>query len=204
MQQDKIIGLLTVLGFSPENGKVNYYSKKYNNYSINVDLQNEKIIYNNPIEVKDDTTSNFSKDENFVVLECVNRLLDLGYEPQNIILEYKWSVGHANSGGKLDILVKDKNDKTYLMIECKTFGKEHKKEKDKMLKDGGQLLAYFQQDKNAQFLCLYSSELQGNDIIFENDIVVVKDEWKQLNNKVDIFDYCAKKMETKILNKWYI
>ena len=33
------------------------------------------------------TTQNFSQAENWVVLECVDRLLEKGYKPQNIILE---------------------------------------------------------------------------------------------------------------------
>ena len=34
--------------------------------------------------------------------------------------------------GKLDILVMDKDDKAYLMIECKTWGDEYEKEKKKI------------------------------------------------------------------------
>ena len=39
-----------------------------------------------------------------MVLECVDRLLEKGYKPQNIILEKTWAAGHGTSG-RLDICV---------------------------------------------------------------------------------------------------
>ncbi len=53
--------------------------------------------------------------------------------------------------GKLDILVY-KDAAAYLVIECKTWGTEYDKEKKKMLRDGGQLFSYLQQDKSACYL----------------------------------------------------
>lgn len=55
---------------------------------ITVDFRNEKIIYpeDKRFKVNVATTTNFSEPENFVVLECVNRLLDKGYRPENIEL----------------------------------------------------------------------------------------------------------------------
>jgi type I restriction enzyme M protein len=52
------------------------YFKKYHDSSIiEVDCEKKDIIYLN-IECESKTTSNFSQPENFVVLECVDRLLD--------------------------------------------------------------------------------------------------------------------------------
>lgn len=48
------------------------------------------------------TTTNFSEPENFVVLECVNRLLDKGYRPENIELERTWTLGHEQ---KVDVQI---------------------------------------------------------------------------------------------------
>lgn len=33
----------------------------------------------------------------------------MGYNPNHIELEPKWKVGHGASGGRADILIKDKN-----------------------------------------------------------------------------------------------
>lgn len=76
-------------------GFINTTNEKYDkNYSsssctITVDLKNEKIIYpeDKGFKVNVATTTNFSEPENFVVLECVDRLFDKGYRPENIELE---------------------------------------------------------------------------------------------------------------------
>lgn len=71
------------------------YEKYYpfSDCSITVDFKNEKIIYpeDKGFKVNVATTINFSEPENFVVLECVNRLLDKGYRSENIELERTWS-----------------------------------------------------------------------------------------------------------------
>ncbi len=59
------------------------------NYTIAIDFTNERIIYPEGVEADRDTTKNFSANENFVVLECVVRLLKIGYKPENIMLEPK-------------------------------------------------------------------------------------------------------------------
>ena len=138
------------------------------------------------------TTSNFSQAENMVVLECVNRLLEKGYKPNDLILEKSWASGHKKSE-YLDILVL-KDNKAHTMIECKTFGKEHSKEKANMLKlklDGqpdGQLWAYADRENNdVKILCLYSSHLVNDIIEFSNDIIEFKDSWRTLNSR-DVFE----------------
>ena len=50
-------------------------------YTIVVDFAGKgKITYPDGVIVNDETTSNLTKNENFVVLECVYRLLKLGYK----------------------------------------------------------------------------------------------------------------------------
>lgn len=77
------------LGFAPKDGVVNVYQKTYkqHDYFIEIDFSNEQICYGDLIGADCKTTQNFSQAENWVVLECVNRLLEKGYKPQNIILE---------------------------------------------------------------------------------------------------------------------
>ncbi len=59
----------------------------------------------------------------WVVLECVNRLLEKGYKPENITLEKTYPSEHGHSG-RLDICVSHADGSEYLLIECKTWGKE--------------------------------------------------------------------------------
>lgn len=102
------------------------------------------------------TTSNFSQAETIVVLECVCRLLEQGYPPENISLEEPYKVGHDFK--YLDVIVR-KDGAPYLMIECKTAGNEYKSETVKIRKDGGQVLSYFAQDRSAEWLIVYASDL---------------------------------------------
>lgn len=174
--------VLSSLGFS-KSGDI--FSKNYAvGVDISVDFKTEKIIYPKEIKKGDETTSNFSGPENFVVLECVNRLLEKGYKAKHIELEPRWRLGReSKKSGKADIIVKNHKDKTYIMIECKTFGNEYKKEWNNMNNYGGQLFSYFQQDKDAKFLCLYTSDFSNNQIIFDNKIISTTDDDEVLARK---------------------
>lgn len=184
--------LLLILGYKEIHSGI--FNKRYkNNYSININFEKEKIFYidnnfNKNIKLGDETTSNFENSENFVVLECVDRLLEKGYSPDSITLEKKWEMGRKEKG-KLDILV-SKDNVSYLMIECKTWGSEFNKEYKNMLdKKGGQLFSYYNQDRNAEYLCLYTSRLNDNDKIeYKNEIVKIDEELKTLANVEEIYN----------------
>jgi len=171
IKKENIKELINILGFKPQEGDKEIYYKNYpkhKDYVLKVDFEKEKIEYGTKIKLGDLTTSNFENSENFVVLECVDRVLEKGYAPEKLSLEHKWLMGRKEKG-KLDILVHDKDDKTYLMIECKTWGDEYEKEKKKMQRDGGQLFSYFQQDTAAKYLCLYASKVLNGEIKYTNE-----------------------------------
>lgn len=184
--------LLKTLDYKEIKENKNLWFKKYEDYTIVVDFEKEKILYqdknsNKKIELGDETTSNFENSENFVVLECVDRLLKKGYKPESITLEKKWEMGKKEKG-KLDILV-SQNNKSYLMIECKTWGKEFEKEHSNMLnRKGGQLFSYYNQDRNAEYLCLYTSRLnERKKVEFQNKIVKIDEEFRSLANVEEIY-----------------
>ncbi len=180
--------LIKKLGFIPKENTSAIFHKKYaDNYSIEIDFENEKINFGDLIKFDVKTTQNFSQAENWVVLECVDRLLEKGYSPKNIGLEKVFPSGHGTSG-RLDILVSRDDGTAYLMIECKTYGAEFDKEFNKLKKDGGQLFTYFQQDKNADILMLYASELHGKEIIYRNEIIKIEDDYRQTGNVKDFYD----------------
>lgn len=189
MEENKIKELLNFLNYTPKNDTNNIYIKKYtahNNYEIQIDFNNKKINYGNEIVIGNATTSNFYKPENFVVLECVDRLLEKGYKPKNIELEKIYPSGHGHSGN-LDILVYSEEHIPYLMVECKTAGTEYNKEHNKMIKDGGQLFTYYALDRATKYLCLYSSVFNNGRIEYKNSIVPVSSEWKQLSSSQEIY-----------------
>ncbi len=179
--------LILSLGFKPKESTVGIFQKKYNGYAIDIDFENSIFNYGKKIKGESKTTQNFSQMENWVVLECIDRLLEKGYLPQNIVLEKTWRTGHGTSG-RLDILVTRDNGTAYLMIECKTWGIEFEKEFKNLERNGGQLFTYFQQDKDAEILMLYTSQLQGKNVEFKNTIVKIEDDYRQAGNVKDFFE----------------
>ena len=160
--------LLLSIGF--EKAAVgDYYKRTYNLCDVVVDFDNRKIIYPEAkgFKVHDKTTSNFEHDENFVVLECVCRLLDKGYRPEHIELEPRWTLGHDPKGGKADILVRDEKGNVLLIIECKTAGTEFNKEKKNTEEDGGQLFSYWQQENATRWLALYASDWKDDALAYK-------------------------------------
>lgn len=178
---------IAALGFVPKDGTNGIYHKIYVDYIIEVDFEKQSINYGNSIIAESKTTQNFSQLENFVVLECVDRLLIKGYKPQNIILEKTWPSGHGTSG-RLDICVNREDGAPYMLIECKTYGKEYNKELAKIHKDGGQLFTYFQlSGGKADVVMLYASELKGSKIAYANEIIKIEDDYRNGDVK-DIYE----------------
>lgn len=209
---ENIKSIIKQIGFTAENGRDGVYVKYYGNhgnYIIRVNFNTQKIEYraddideSNGINWGDSTTCNFEKSENFVVLECVDRLLVKGYPPKSITLEKKYPLGRQLKG-KLDIVVTDDNDKAYLMIECKTWGNEFTKEHKKMLKDGGQLFSYYSLDRSAKYLCLYASRYVEDNIDYKSEIIPVDELWLELSNTKEIFDHWNKNFKDNgIFEEW--
>ncbi len=198
---------IQVLGFKPKENTTGIFYKKYSksdNYEIQVDFEKENFNFGDKIKAESKTTQNFSHAENWVVLECVNRLLEKGYQPQSITLEKTWATGHGTSG-RLDILVSRNDGTAYLMIECKTWGAEFDKELKKIEKDGGQLFTYFQQDKNADILMLYASEFEKIEANYKNVIVKIEEDYRQTGNVKDLFERWNKLPKTNgIFENWAV
>ena len=107
--KDNIKKILHTLMFE-QNGDV--FTKSYEGVEtpLRVDVVNERFYYSEiGITVGRDTTSNFSEPENFVVFECIDRLLSMGYNPKYIELEPAWKLGHTQKGGYADIWVRTHN-----------------------------------------------------------------------------------------------
>jgi len=169
--------LVEYLGFKKI--KKNIYSTEFvaTGCELRVDFDREVLIYPEALgfTVNERQTCNFNAPENFVVFECVYRLLSKGYRPDHIELEPKWKLGHGASGGRADILVKDNNGDAFLIIECKTYGAEFDSEWKTMLLNGGQLFSYYQQEKSTQYLCLYTADILNVTSIYSSYIIAVRD-----------------------------
>lgn len=182
--KNNLKSMLNTIGFSKfSNDKFEKYYP-FSDCSVIVDFGGDKIIYpeDKGFKVNVATTTNFSEPENFVVLECVSRLLDKGYRPENIELERTWTLGHEQKSGRADICVSDQNGKMLFIVECKTFGSEYNKEMKNILSDGGQLISYWQQERGCRWLVLYASNINdNNEIEYTTDSIDCSDDENILN-----------------------
>lgn len=173
---DNLQALLIKLGYKQEEQRYvyNFESK----CKIVVDFENEQILY--PVEqglvVNERQTCNFSDNENFVVLECVHRLLEKGYKPQHIELERRWTLGHLQKSGRADICVMNATGNDLLFIvECKTYGNEFDNALKTLKNDGGQLFSYYQQERSTKWLMLYASDIDNDKVLHQVSTVPVFD-----------------------------
>lgn len=144
---------------------------------LKVDFKAQKLIY--PIDkgfkIGGDFTTSFKQNENFVVFECVHRLFAKGYQPQHIELEPTWTIGHTSSGGRADIMIKNNNGKSLLIIECKVAGQEFKKEWNRTLVNGGQIFSYAKQAGSTEFIALYTSDFEDDELKHTYYLITLKD-----------------------------
>ena len=182
MIKNNFFSLLQKLGF---NKKGDVYIKNFGEFELKADFKEEKLLYPESLKVNDLTTSNFSKPENFVVFECVHRLLEKGYNPKHLEIEPKWSLGHLKKSGKADIGIKDNNGKNLVIIECKTYGDEYEKAHKLTKLDGGQLFSYAA-NSGSEYIALYTSDENAN---FEYFLISLKDNKSYLENNPSLKSY---------------
>ena len=167
------------------------YIKKFKelNTELKVDFTKQELIYpeKDGLTVNDKTTSNFSSNENFVVFECVHRLLSQGYHPKHIELEKEWQLGHTGKSGKADVFITDNAGQSLLIIECKTAGAEYTKAIKILENDArNQLFSYLQQATSTKFLALYASDFVDGEVKEDYYLINVQDNEKLLENAPEL------------------
>ena len=209
--KDNIKTLLSTLRFE-QDGDV--FMKSYEGIGVplKVDVRNEHFHYSEMgITVGRETTSNFSEPENFVVFECVNRLLSMGYKPEHIELEPAWKLGHTQKGGYADIWVRTysglsgemaTDKESLLIIECKKPDEFEGAWRD-TLEDGAQLFSYFQQEQATKFLCLYTSDFDGKETTPVYYLINVQDNEEKLKNNSELLTYKDAKNNKQLFRVWH-
>lgn len=165
---------LKALNFN-EIQKDNLFELEINSHKIEINIGEEKISYPNLKEIGRDTTTNFSSEENFVVLDIIVGLLKQGYLPNQISIEKGYKLGHNTKSGNADVTIDDYEGNPFLIIEAKTFGPEFDKEWKNTLLDGGQLFSYEKQENKAQALVLYASKVIESSIERIYHVIHLKD-----------------------------
>lgn len=86
----------------------------------------------------------------------------------------------------------DKSKSEYLLIECKTYGREFDKEFTRLKRDGGQLFTYFKFSNKADIIMLYTSELKDGILSYKNEIVKIEENYRK-GDVVDFYNTWNKK-----------
>lgn len=209
--KDNIEKILPILGFE-QDGDVFIKSYEGVGSPLKVDVRNERFHYKEAgITVGRETTSNFSEPENFVVFECIDRLLSMGYKPEHIELEPAWKLGHTQKGGYADIWVRTHNSlsgemaadkESLLIIECKKPDEFDGAWRD-TLEDGAQLFSYFQQEQATKFLCLYTSDFDGEKTKPKYYLINVQDNEELLKSNSELPAYKDAKNNKQLFRVWH-
>jgi len=201
--KDNFKKVLERLGFSETK---NIFTKKFEEFEceLKADFQNEQLIYpeQKGLKVNSREICGFSKPEYFVQFECVYKLLSQGYNPAHIELEPRWQVGHGASGGEADILVKDNDGKSLLIIECKTAGSEFTKAWNTTQTKPTQLFSYVQQTRTTKFISLYASDFVDNKIVSNYYLINVSDNDELLKNNPTLQSYKDASTVEEIYKVW--
>ena len=173
--------LLLSLNFNEND---DFFEKQFSHCedSLKVDFIKKKLIYPEKILGRE-FNDGFDAPENFVVFECVHRLLSKGYRPAHIQLEKAWHLGHEAKSGRADICVyspvdgkQDEKGSLLFIIECKTWGREFDKALQDTKSDGAQLFSYWQQEQSCKWLVLYASDFKDGTIVYKSPTINCSDD----------------------------
>ena len=200
IRQNNLRETLISLGF--EEVEDNRYDRYFSpaNCHIIVDFAAESIIYPEQLKYERATTLNFSQAENFVVLDCVCRLLALGYKPEHLHLEAGVPGGHDdNKAGYADILISDNDNNAYMIIECKTTEQTDNDEFalawNKVKKTGGQLFNYFNTYRKARYLVLYAADYTEKGTVPFYHVITLLDNEEYLRSNKKLQSYASVRAE---------
>ena len=133
------------------------YAKSYSgSYTVKIDFVNETIEYGNRIRIGNSAIASFSQ-RNYVVAECVDRLLVKGYHPSNIYVGYT---------DEADIAIKD-NTGSLVGIRCRRWDNDAydiEVNTIKLLRDKPVIIGI--DNEQFRFLCIYASTLKSGLIDF--------------------------------------
>lgn len=98
LTQDNLADLLNTLGFEKKGA---IHRKEFGAAILEVNFTKKEITYPETagLTINERQTCNFDANENFVVLECVHRLLEKGYKPADQGQRWPPSADHRMQNG---------------------------------------------------------------------------------------------------------
>ena len=83
--------------------ELDVHVKEYSDYKIIIDAEKQMVNYGNKIKVLGDTLNFLKRHKDFVILECVDRLLLKGYKPTDIVLDGRGNCPDIVLNGNVEI-----------------------------------------------------------------------------------------------------
>jgi len=143
------------LGFNEE--VPDKFVKEYSNdQSITLDLSSKSIDYGRLIQVSRKEIENFSQ-KNFIILEAVDRFLEKKYQPSDI---------HIGRGPMYDFAIEKGSMKVFIAVKCLEYEVDYDEEIARIKKDPSIICSFFQENRDTDYLCIYTSRLKAGSIEF--------------------------------------
>lgn len=138
------------LGFSETRSDI--YVKKYrDSYQIEIDMANEIMNYGEKIRVSDESLVTFSQ-KNFVILECIDRFLENGYQPAGI---------HVKKHDSHDITVDDLAGKNLIAVKCTIWEGDYDKEVNSLKTNPDRIDLFFKEFQKIPIFFIYTSRMKA-------------------------------------------
>ncbi|MBB6497793.1 restriction endonuclease subunit M [Methanococcus maripaludis] len=180
------------------------YIDKCEKKVVELDLENSRIKYDDRIVKHQDIRiiRGEKVNEEYIRAYLVSKLVnELDYPPEKIELETTYSIGRpSTSAGRIDIIVKDNDNKNYFFIECKA---PEKFESDKEFIKG-QLFDLARADENpTKYLVYYTVNVLDGGVI-DNSVIIdfekytnydswISDEYPSISDEIPAHYQKAKK-----------
>lgn len=139
--------------------------KNYNGYKVKIDAEAQTVGYGDKIKVLSDSLHYLKRHKDFVILECVDRLLSAGVQPVDILLDGRQ--GHP------DIITEERH------IYCEQWGDDYEKALKNFNGDG---LIYTSRLVSGLLECR-TSEMLFNKVEGSADFEIYNDELVFYNGK---------------------
>lgn len=138
------------LGFSETRPDV--YVKKYrDSYQIEIDIANEFMNYGEKIRVSDESLVKFSQ-KNFVILECIDRFLEIGYKPAGI---------HIKKHDSHDFTVDGLAGKKLIAVKCTIWEGDYDNEVNSLKTNPDRINLFFKKFQKIPIFCVYTSRMKA-------------------------------------------
>ncbi len=187
MIKDKKINILKQIGFVPVNGEedlykneIQYQGKIVNTITVDFNkVKSGEIDWGQARSIGRKSSSRLTKMEFFVQLYWFIYLIQSGYPAQNISIEEKVQLGRKM--GYIDLVVFDKNNKPFLVLDAKTSGEEYDKNCKLLSKSEGQIASYFAYSNNLKFVGVITTQFSSK-FINPSSFIVSTKQWKEVGS----------------------